>query len=329
MINGYDVFDAQIKKQREMTERKYRTWVLSIDELTSKEVTVIEETKQGIHLHSYELNHKWDQYACPQDNNLPCPMCDAGNVAQIALKFTVIDHLLYQGKEQKRVLLAKENLGKQLIGISQQMGGLVGKRLRINRSKKPSAGCGDSVQVVMGQDGRAVITDLNRYRHPPYDANFLKKVDFESEYKPLDFDVLDRIQEKSANASRQQKQNNRQQQVYQPQDQGYHPQQGYAPQQQDQYQGYAPQNSQPQQGYQPPQFAAHNQPPQDQGYQPPNFAPPQDQGYQPQTQSNFNPPPQGSNFNPPQQAPQGGVQLYPNNGNVPVSRKDHLNDIPF
>jgi len=329
-VRGYENFGAQIeenKVQGMKSRKKERLFAIK-----GKSIPFVFLDDPGIGLSEHQLTfagqHNYNNFFnCLKEN---CPICYAGYKPSFISLYSVFDLSPWQkdGKTHgfsKRIFAAKESDIAVLVKFRQDFGGsLKGGVFTLTKGNE--------------RKDRAVISPaLRNGSIVKYSDQDILQMVLKDGYKPelaqpYNYEALfanDSVAMLEAQIPRILVQNRNAAPTYAPQYEQYdHSQQyGYQPQQQQ----YAPQqNFQPQQGYQPPQFAAHNQPPQDQGYQPPNFAPPQDQGYQPQTQSNFNPPPQGSNFNPPQQAPQGGVQLYPNNnGNAPVSRKDHLNDIPF
>ena len=334
-VQGYDGIQVSIDKKKKEAERRNKPFRFYLKDLgSSAEVSFLDEPSRKIEEHKvYDDRRKPTLFVCPNQFTgfQACPLCLQRLRADTFFFGTIINHSAnrYEGKEQKVLFVANLDLATILERLSNNNGGLAGKRVTLSRgTAENSAGCGSSAEITM-RNMSPVHTDWNIYRNPPYDQNFLKPFDYEKIFAPEDFATLDywaKIGAKS-NAEYREEQKRKKQGLAAPQSYGQqqsYQQSNFAPDQ-----GYHQPNfvQQPDQGYQQPNFAAHhNQPPQDQGYQQLNFAA---ENAQPQTQSNFNPPPQGSNFNPPQQAPQGGVQLYPNNGNAPVSRKDHLNDIPF
>jgi hypothetical protein len=313
-ITGYESLQVQADRRQKEYEKKNKPFRFYLQRPgDSAEVTFLDEPKQAVHEHKvFQMGQPMQIFTCPKLNfNQPCPFCAAGLLTSFSFFFTVIDHRPYEGKDQKRLLIANEDLTKSLMTISQQNGGLLNKRLLIMRGQQQkSSTAGNSAQLAM-RDMRPLQTDFQMYLRQPYVQDFLKPFDYAKIFDVEDFETLDywaKIGVQARDAAKKQKRG----QAFQ--GQSNYPQQNYsggsAPAS---HQGFAGQPN----AYQPPQQIQPVYPPQ--GYQPP----PQQQPYYPpqqQQQAQFQPPPYPNAYG---QSPVTGVPLHaPQN-------EENLPDIPF
>lgn len=193
-ITGYDSLQVQADRRQKEYEKKNKPFRFYLQRPgDSAEVTFLDEPKQAVHEHKvFQPGQPMQIFTCPKLNfNQPCPFCVSGLSTSFSFFFTVVDHRPYEGKDQKRLLIANEDLTKSLMAISQQNGGLVNKRLVIMRGQQQkSSTAGNSAQLAM-RDMRPLQTDFQIYLRQPYAQDFLKPFDYVKVFDVEDFETLD------------------------------------------------------------------------------------------------------------------------------------------
>lgn len=313
-ITGYDSLQVQADRRQKEFEKKNKPFRFYLQRPGDQaEVTFLDEPKQAVHEHKvFQMGQPMQIFTCPKLNfNQPCPFCAAGLLTSFSFFFSVIDHRPYEGKDQKRLLIANEDLTKSLMSISQQNGGLLNKRLVIMRGQmQKSSTSGNSAQIAM-RDMRPLQTDFQMYLRQPYAQDFLKPFDYVKVFDVEDFETLDywaKIGVQARDAAKKQKRGQQSQQSpYQGQN-SYSQQNNPVYNQQSQSQGFGGQPN----AYQPSQQVQPVYP--SQGYQ-------QQQAQYPSAQ----------------QPPQTGYSQNQNYGQAPITgvplhgqqNEENLPDIPF
>lgn len=314
-ISGYESLQVQAEKRQKEYERRnkpYRFYLQRPGDFA--EVTFLDEPKQAVHEHKvFQPGQPMQIFTCPKLNfNQPCPFCVSGLLTSFSFFFTIIDHRQYEGKDQKRLLIANEDLTKILMTISQQNGGLVNKRLVIMRGQQQKSSTGGSSAQLAMRDMRPTQTDFSIYLRQPYPQDFLKPFDYTKVFDVEEFETLDywaKIGVQARDAAKKQKRG--------PSGQGGYPQQNH-----------------PNYGGHPGAQGFGGQPPAYQQASPiqPVYPP---QGYQQPPQQPFYPPQQAQQTTtqqPPYQ--QYSQPAYPQNQvtGVPLhapQNEENLPDIPF
>jgi hypothetical protein len=320
-ITGYDSLQTQVDRKQKEYERRNKPFRFYLQRPGDQaEVTFLDEPKQAVHEHKvFQVGQPMQIFTCPKLNfNQPCPFCAAGLLTSFSFFFTVIDHRPYEGKDQKRLLIANEDLTKSLMMISQQNGGLLNKRLLIMRGQQQkSSTSGNSAQLAM-RDMRPLQTDFQMYLRQPYPQDFLKPFDYVKVFDVEDFETLDywaKIGVQARDAAKKQKRG----QIHGQGQSSYQGQGGYS------QPSYPVHNGQPSgQGF-VVQPNAHQPPPQIQPQYPPQGyqQPPQQPYYPPQQQPVQPPYPQYAQSPAFAQGPVTGVPLHGQ------QNEENLPDIPF
>lgn len=96
--------------------------------------------------HSLFMNGRWgNNFVCPEKTNPhskdKCPICETGDAAYLCAGFTVIDHRIVKGKNDKeykdrpKLLVAKPKSFEMLAKYASKLGGLAGQTFSVSRSK--------------------------------------------------------------------------------------------------------------------------------------------------------------------------------------------------
>ena len=131
--------------------------------------------------HNLFLNNSWNNlYVCPHmtnpDSGEACPICEGGDRPALVALFTIIDHRVVKGKENKtytntpRIMAAKSQSFEMLNKLAIKRGGLEGCTFDVSRMGDKSASIGSMfdfvektpvaelqkkyTRVVKGEDGK-------------------------------------------------------------------------------------------------------------------------------------------------------------------------------